>query len=182
MVKNAPPGIADALGAVVGPHHVGRLQVLVVDCVAGLDQRERRLAVKVLPLAAHCLMRFRQDIDRLPASVAAFLAVRDPSRRSLESALGLAIPTRIEDTRAVGHGGERLSPQSYASLLPTCREWLDRRVGAGEAGRPAVRLFGEREGLARALKETAPPHGDTPPLGQRQESRLKPGAALVSDR
>jgi hypothetical protein len=37
--------------------HVGRLQVLVVDYIILTNKRERRLVVKILPLAAHLLMR-----------------------------------------------------------------------------------------------------------------------------
>ncbi len=38
---------------------VGRLQVLVIDCVILADERERSFVVEVLPLAAHFLMCLR---------------------------------------------------------------------------------------------------------------------------
>jgi hypothetical protein len=61
MLKNAAPsGIADALGKVVIPNQVGRLQVLVRDGVVLARQGERRLVVTVLSLTAHSLMRLRQ--------------------------------------------------------------------------------------------------------------------------
>ena len=40
----------DALGEVVVPDPIGRLQVLVIDHIVGADERQRRLAVEVLPL------------------------------------------------------------------------------------------------------------------------------------
>jgi hypothetical protein len=49
--ERTPASIGDALGEVVIPEHVGRLQRFVIDGVVLLHQRERRLVVEVLPLA-----------------------------------------------------------------------------------------------------------------------------------
>jgi hypothetical protein len=66
--------ITDALSEMVIPDHAGNPQVLMIDRVVGLDQGERRLVVKVLPLAAHFLLRLDQQMHGFPSSVAAPLA------------------------------------------------------------------------------------------------------------
>jgi hypothetical protein len=40
-------------------HHIGGLQVLVLDAVTPLNERQRCRVMKILPLATHLLMRFR---------------------------------------------------------------------------------------------------------------------------
>ena len=105
-----PPGITDAFGEMVIPDHVGRLQVFVVDRVVGSDQRERRLMMKILSLAAYLLMRLRQQCGRLPATIAPFLAPRNSALGGFQRALGFAIPTRRIDARGVREGSERLYP------------------------------------------------------------------------
>jgi hypothetical protein len=55
--ERRPPCIADALGEMVVSEHIADLQVFMKDHIVGADQCERRLVVKVLPLATHFLMR-----------------------------------------------------------------------------------------------------------------------------
>jgi hypothetical protein len=64
----------DTLGEMVVPDHIGRLQVLMRDHVVLTHQRERRLVVKVLPLAPDLLVRLGQQYDRLAPAIAPFLA------------------------------------------------------------------------------------------------------------
>jgi hypothetical protein len=55
--KEPPPRITIRLGQVVIPHHVGRLEVFVIDRIMLLNERQRGLVVEVLPLASHLLIR-----------------------------------------------------------------------------------------------------------------------------
>ena len=56
------------------PDHLGRLQVFMISRVIILDERQRRLMVIVLSLAANFLMRFRQEIHRFTPAMAPLLA------------------------------------------------------------------------------------------------------------
>ena len=55
-------------------HHVGGLEILVIDRVVLTHKCERRLVVKVAPLASHRLMRLGEQCDRLAPAVTAPLA------------------------------------------------------------------------------------------------------------
>jgi hypothetical protein len=55
-------------------HHLGHLQVFVTRHIVLAHQRQRCLVVKVLPLAAHPLICFRQQCNRIAPAIAAFLA------------------------------------------------------------------------------------------------------------
>jgi hypothetical protein len=88
------------------------------------DQGQCRLMVKVLPLAAHLLLRLGEQAHRLAASVAAFLATGDTTLRCLECAFGFAIPARREDASSIEEGGERLNPRSIPVSCPVGgRDW-----------------------------------------------------------
>jgi hypothetical protein len=95
-----PSRILDALGEVVILDHVADLQVFVTDHISGAHKRERRLVMKVLSLAAHPLMRFRQRRHGLAMASAALLTAAHTPLRGLERAFGFAIPSRGTDTRA----------------------------------------------------------------------------------
>jgi hypothetical protein len=83
------------------PHHVGGLQVLVIDRIVGLNERPGCLVVKVTALATDLLMRFRQQCDGLTPAMTSFLAPCDAALRRFQCALGFAIPTGVEDARPV---------------------------------------------------------------------------------
>src|SRR5262249_47566237 len=72
--ERPPPAIADALGEVVVLHHIADLQRFVIDGVVLSHQGECRFMVEVLALAAHMLMRPRQQSDCLAPVVTALLA------------------------------------------------------------------------------------------------------------
>jgi hypothetical protein len=55
----------------VVPHQIGDPQLFMVDHLGLTDERQRRLVVEVLPLAAHTLMGLGQPAHRLAAPVAA---------------------------------------------------------------------------------------------------------------
>ncbi len=78
-------------------HHVGGLEILVIDRVVLTHECVRRLVVKVAPLASHRLVRFGEECDRLASAVAASLAARDTPSRRLERTLGFSIPARVKD-------------------------------------------------------------------------------------
>jgi hypothetical protein len=81
--------------------HIGRLQVLMIDHIVGAHKGKRRLVVKVLPLAAHCLMRLGQQGDCLASTMAAFLAATHAALGGLERTFRRAIPARREDAPAI---------------------------------------------------------------------------------
>jgi hypothetical protein len=86
---------------VVIPHHVGRLELLVIDRIILADKRQCCLVVEVPPLASHLLMRSRQEVDCLAPARTATLSPSDAPLRCLESALGFTIPARMEDARPI---------------------------------------------------------------------------------
>ena len=49
--ERCPPGIVAALGEMAVLEHIGRLEMVVIDRLVRTHERERRVVVKVLPLA-----------------------------------------------------------------------------------------------------------------------------------
>jgi hypothetical protein len=90
----------------------------VIDHIIGMNERERRLVMKVLSLTLHLLMRLGQELHRFTPAMAPLLALRDTPLRRLERSLSLALPARRKDAHAIGEGGEGLDPQVDASFLP----------------------------------------------------------------
>jgi hypothetical protein len=99
--ERAPPRIANTLGEVVVPEHVGRLYVFMIDRVIGADERERRFVVEVLALPSHRLMRLGKECYRFASTVTTTLPPSDPPLGSRERAFRLPVPSRIEDTCAI---------------------------------------------------------------------------------
>ena len=97
--------------------HIGRLQVFVIHHVVLAHTGQRRLVVKVLPLPAHLLMRFRQQRDRFASADAALLAPRDAPLGRLQRPFGFAVPAGGEDACAIGEGGECLNAKVDPRLL-----------------------------------------------------------------
>jgi hypothetical protein len=92
MVTNAaPPSIVDALGALVVPEHVGRVQAFVRDGVVLTHKGQRRLVLKVRALVARCLTRLCQECDRLAPPIAALLAMPHPPLRTLQRPFRFAV-------------------------------------------------------------------------------------------
>jgi hypothetical protein len=115
--ERTPPRVADAFGEVVIPHHVGDPQILVIDRVVALDERQCRLVVEVLALATHRLMRLRQQADRLPPAMTPLLALGDAPLAFRQVPLGFAVVARREDARAISQRGEGFQAQVDAGLL-----------------------------------------------------------------
>jgi hypothetical protein len=55
-------------------HHIGRLEIFVIDRVVLLNERQCRLVMKVPPLASHCLMRPGKQLGRFAPAIAPLLA------------------------------------------------------------------------------------------------------------
>jgi hypothetical protein len=82
-----------------------------------LDEFARFLVMEGLAGAAHLLMRFGQEPDRLPAAVAARDTPRCPALRPLDVHLPDTKEVRVFDGRPVGQGGEGLDTQVNARFL-----------------------------------------------------------------
>ena len=105
--ERRPSRIADAFGEMVILDHVGRLQVFMIDRVAGLDQAERRLVVEVLALAFHLQVCLGQQLHRLASAVAALRAPGHAPLQPFQVLLGLVIAGGGEDVLAIGECGKR---------------------------------------------------------------------------
>jgi hypothetical protein len=179
--KRRPARIGDALGEVVVLDHVGRVQVFVIDRIVRPHQGERRLMVKILPLALQLLMRLGKQRYRLAPTMAALLSSGPPTLRCFQRALGFPAPAGIEDARPIRKGGERLSAKVYAGLLSRLRQRRYRHVGAGEADIPAISVPADSDGLGRALQRTRSANCKTANLGENQEAFVQSSAAMLSD-
>jgi len=113
------------------------------------------LVMEVASLAGDVLMRLGQEYQRFGASVAAFRAAGDASLAAAQIRFGLAIVRWGADARAIGARGEGLQPQINPRLLACCREWMKRRLGAGEGDILAIRLFADGDGFRYALQRAA---------------------------
>jgi hypothetical protein len=136
--------------------HVGRLQILVIDRVVLTYQSERCLVMKVLSLPLHLLMCFSEQGNRLLATMTPLLAPTDAPLGHLQCPLGLAIPARRKDARAIGERGEGFNTQVYTRFLTGRRKWLDGDIRAREADVPAIRFFGDSDRLGRPLQRARP--------------------------
>src|SRR5262245_54982064 len=149
---------------------VGRLRLFVMDRVVLTDQPQRRLVVKVPPLALHFPMRFRQQRHSFAPPMAALLAPRDTPLRRFQRALRLAISAGGKDARAIRERGERLDAQVDAHFLSSRGQRLYWHISAGEAGIPPIRFSADCDGLGRALKRARPADGNAPDLEQDEEA------------
>jgi hypothetical protein len=180
--KRAPPSIADALGQVVVPHHVGELQVFVRDYVVRLDQLAGCSVMEVTALVAAVLVAavlvaavllgFRQERHRVASTVAPPLAPRHPALTLRQIGLGAPLRAGGENTRPIASCGERLNPQVYPGLLARYGQWLNWHVSAGDGDIPPVRFTPTGDGLGRSLNRAGPVDADTPDLRQDKEAIL----------
>ena len=152
----------------VVPNHIGDLQVLMIDRVILLNERitQCRLMVEVLSPATHSLMRPGQQGDCLAPPTTALLTTGDAALRLLQRAFGFAIPTRREDARAIGQGGERFYAKSIPVFCPV--------AGSDCAGTPAQekQTYQPSASLLMVTVLGAPPRGET---SARQSGQSSPG-------
>src|SRR5262249_45628700 len=154
------------LGEVVILHHVADLQIFVIDRVVRAHQTERRLVVEVLALAAHRLVRLRQQFHRLAPAMAALLARGYPALARRQVPLRLAKAARVVDHGPIGQGGEGFQTEVYPGLLARWGQQVRWHLGTGDGDVPAVGLVGYRDRLGRALDGAGPMHAEAPDLGE----------------
>jgi hypothetical protein len=163
--------------------HLGRLSMLVIDRLVGAHKGERRLVVKVAPLAPHLLphllMRLCQQLDRFAPAVAVLLSARDTALRGLQCALGFAIPARREYTCAVRERSEGFYAKVNPGFLSSSRERLYGYISAREADIPAIRFPADRHRLRLAFNRSGPANDNPPDLGEDQDAVLQRGAVAT---
>src|SRR5690348_917250 len=177
--ERRPAGITDALAEMTVPHHVGHPQIFEVDHVVGPDECQGRLVVKVAPLPPHVLVPLGKDTYGFLTALALFLAARDAPLGLLERLFPLPVMTWVLYRVASGGDQEHLQAQINARLLAGRRQGLGGHLHTGETDIPAVRFFGEGDGLDRAFHRPGPAYGDAPDLGQDQIAVIQPGAVVV---
>jgi len=69
-------------------------------------QMKRGLVLEILALATHLLVRFRQQLHRLPAALAPLLPACYRALRRFQVTFGFAVTAGIVDHRAIGEGRE----------------------------------------------------------------------------
>jgi hypothetical protein len=161
------------------PEHVADLQVFMIHGVVRSHYSERRLMVKVGTLPTYLAMRFGEHFHRFTPAAASLLAARNTPLGELQFAFRLAIPARGKDARAVCKSGKRLKPQVYAGLLVGCGQQVNRRIGAGDTGVPAVDLSRDRDGLGSALKRAVQSNAYAPDLGQTEQITIQDHTAAI---
>jgi hypothetical protein len=102
----------------VVPEHVGRVQVLMIDRVVLLHERQCRLAMTVLPLSPYLQTRLGEQYHSLAPAIAPTLPPRDTPLGHLQRTLRLAVPTRVEDARLVGVVARHSIPRSIPVSCP----------------------------------------------------------------
>ena len=183
--KLRPARIIDALGQVRRSDQVGHPQVFQIDHVVVPQQGERRLMMKVAPLALHRLMLLGQQHHRFPAALTALLPPRDTPLRLLQLPLGFAVVPRIFNDVAVSRDEKHLQADVDTGLVTGGREGLHGHIHAGEAAVPPIRLMGDGDGLERAFKGATPPDGNPADLRQHEAAILERGPVaelLVGER
>jgi hypothetical protein len=91
----------------------------------------------------------------------------------------LALPARLEDARAMRECDERLETKIYPRLLSCRRQRLYRRVGAGNAGVPAIHFPADGNGLGDAFQGTMQPDADAPDPGEAEKTTVQHGAIAI---
>src|SRR5262249_18153885 len=115
---------------------------------------ERRLVMKILPLASHRLMRLRQQCHSLAPAITPFLASCDAPLCRLQRLFSLAIPAGVEDAPAVRQCSESFNAKVYAGFLSGGGKWLYGHIGARKADIPAISLSNNGDSFRRPLEGT----------------------------
>src|SRR5258708_39097913 len=99
----------------------------------------------------------------------------------LQLALGCAVVARVLHDLALSGDEEHLESHSHINprLLPGERQRLGGHLGTRETPLPAVRLFGDRDGLGSPFAGAGPAHGEAPDLGEDQTAILQPSAVAI---
>src|SRR5262249_29169506 len=139
---------------------VGRLDRLDVDHVVGTHEVQRRRVVEGVALPLDVLVLALEQGDCLATALAPLLASSDPTLRSAERLLRLAVVPRVLGGFPVGGDEKDLQPNIDAGLASRRRERFDGHVGARDTGIPAVCLAADGDRLGGAAQRTMESHGD----------------------
>src|SRR5262245_31593845 len=160
--------------------HVGRLHVLMIDRIVLLDERQRRLVVKVSPLAFDFQMWFRQQLHCPSASVTAMLASSHSPLGRPKRPLGFAVPTGMEAAHAVSESGEHFQAKIYPGLLSGRWQGLGWHISARNASVPPVRFPADGNGLGGAFQWTMDTDAKMPNLRQAEHATIEDRPSLIS--
>src|SRR5215469_13316434 len=107
--------------------------------------------VEVAPLPTDMLMLLSALPDGLCTALAALLAARDALLRLLQLVLCRTVVARVFDELPVGGDKKDLQAHVDAGLASSELKRLRRDFSTGAADIPAIRLFGDGDGLDRTL-------------------------------
>ena len=166
-----PARIADALGEVMVPDHIGDPQIFEIDRVVLAHEIQRGLVVEVGALALQRLMRPLEVAHRFAPALAAFLAARDTLIGLGELLFTPAVVARVLDRFPVS--GER---PSSPRLCRSHVRWAA-RVAPGQPGHRRTTMMAYQPSasweivtvLGVPCQRAAPTHRDAAPdLGERE--------------
>ena len=137
------------------PDHPAHVQIFDGDVIVTSNHIKRRLVVKVGTLPFDMQVLPRQNIDRLPAPVAALvLSARNGALCSLEFTFGGAVMFRVFNSLAIGDGGKALYPEVYPRRLPGLRDEAGLIAFNGKHDIPAIGFSFDCAGFDRAFNRT----------------------------
>ncbi len=150
-----PARVTDAFGEMVIPDHPAHVQIFDGDVIVTSNHIQRRLVVKVGTLPFDMQVLPRQNIDCLPAPVAALvLSARNGALCSLEFTFGGAVMFRVFNSLAIGDGGKALYPEVYPRRLPGLRDEAGLIAFNGKHDIPAIGFSFDCAGFDRAFNRT----------------------------
>jgi hypothetical protein len=135
--------------------------------------------MEVLALSAHVLVFLGTLVCGLGASSAPLRAAGDALLGFLQRPLSCAVVPWILYRSPVGSDEKDLQPHVDTGLLSREGEQLHRYLGTRAADRPPICLFGDRDGLDRALYRARPADRDTANLGQHQRAVLQASTVTI---
>src|SRR5262249_21853449 len=133
-----PPSVRDGLAEEPVPHQVGGPQVFEVEDIVLAYQRQRRLVVKVPPLATYLLVFAREQTCCLPPPFRALLPGGAPLLRFGELLPPLPVVMGILPRRTVCRHQKHPQSHVYASLAPYLWQRLGGYLDTGERHVPAI--------------------------------------------
>jgi hypothetical protein len=100
----------------------------------------------------------------------------------LQSPLGFAVVARVLDILPNRRDEEHLETHIYARLFAGERQWLGGYLRTGNAGVPPIRFPADGDGLGGAVEwqRTVQPDGNTPNLGEAEDTTIQHRAAMLA--
>src|SRR5262249_15446285 len=142
-------------------------------------QVKRRLVVEVVPLSTDLLLFPGEDLDRLPATVAALLASGHPALCLLQLAFCSAVVAWGVHHVTVRPDWKDLEAHIHACLRIGDRQGLDQNLDTGERDVPTIRFFRDGDRFDGALDGTRPVHMDAAYLGEDQVPIIEAGTIAI---